>query len=26
MYPFFNKKKAIHLPLVEVGDFLLSFC
>ena len=19
-------KKAIHLPLIEVGDFLLSFC
>jgi len=27
VYPFFNffTKKAIHLPLIEVGDFLLSF-
>ena len=26
LFSIFFTKKAIHLPLVEVGDFLLSFC
>jgi len=25
LFSIFFTKKAIHLPLVEVGDFLLSF-